>query len=690
MAKLIVWSNRRKIKDLLARRLKAAKTTRREQVEQEWRLARACVFGDDYSQSSATTQALGQDTEDFDMGDRIEVAYAFRNLRLIHSHMSSNPPVATARAQSTDLEDRRAAKAAQHVMRWFLQKLGLHNVNDLSNLDTLTVGTGVTRTGYNPDGGEPLKFDPKTCEMETDGAIEIERVPIDNFWVDANAKSDTEIRHTFELRQFTGEEIRSRWPEKWGLIRKVAAHKSNSSVNASTTMGTETEVYNPEAEPLYDLYWYFEPGFPENGFLGRFVIHAEDGTLIEGPDINPNLSYPPPPLAERRRAAAKGKKLKRRPPTAYLPYQITTDIDVPDRFWGRSALYYVAPAQRLMTNLDSATLEAVKAHGVLRLMLPAGAKLSKEALSNTSVEAIQMEEDSTNPNADIKFIAPGGLPQAMPELRGLMRQGIDDMWGVNENMFGNQSREQSAVNMQYAVNQGVMVRRRLFNKSIRTVQNQYKALLSLAIQHWDTPRALAVLGEEKAYSVEEFMNMDLYCGYEIDVEYGTHLPLDPMARRDELLKYMPIFEKAGIATRSLASAIGMADLEYVQEIGDLSRDRAEEAVDAIITKGIQVPAASKYQDHEGMLAYLLEYVNTSSFDRLPAERRALIDDHIAMRTQLAAETRTAAGAGGAPAPAPAPGGATPEQLGAAGAAPDLAAAAGGMAPAQSPPEVPPA
>jgi len=38
------------------------------------------------------------------------------------------------------------------------------------------------------------------------------------------------------------------------------------------------------------------------------------------------------------------------------------------------------------------------------------------------------------------------------------------MAGVNDSMFGQQKREQSGFSMQYATNQGKMVRRRLFNK----------------------------------------------------------------------------------------------------------------------------------------------------------------------------------------------------------------------------------
>ncbi len=675
MARLIPWKDRTKVKQLLARRLKAAKAHRRNTVEDEWRLCRNTVLGTAEDNSFLAQYAEGTDTEDFDITERLDILYAMRNVRLIHSHMSSNPPVATARAQSSDIEDRRAAKSAQHAMRWFLQTLDIHDTDDLVYLDCIITGTGISRTGFNPDSGEPTGYNEETCEMQTEGAIELERVPVDYFWPNPESHRDSEMRHTFELRLFTEEECQSYWYDKWPIIKKRGRYTGPNSPVGSTEVDaplTNSDTDGSESEPRYALFWYYEPGLPENGFLGRFCICLEDGTLITDPDVNPNQSFPPPPLDERRKAVLEGRELEKGLPTAYLPYQLVTDIDVPDRLWGRSSIFYAAPAQRVMSNIDSAMLEAVKAHGVVRLLLPSGAKMGKDAISNTSVEILSVEEDPENPDQNIQFMAPPGLPTSMTELRGSTRTGVDEMMGINENMFGQQSREQSAVNMQYAVNQGAMVRRRLFNKSVRFVRNQYKALLSLAVQHWDVKKSLAVLGEEKAYDVVELLGMDLYAGYEIDVEYGTHLPLDPMARRDELLKYFPMYQAAGMSQKSLISAIGMADLEYVQSLPDLVRDRAQEIVDTIIATGEQVDPASKFQDHAGIVAFLMEYVNTADFDRLPADRRMIIDEQIQMRIQLAAEQAQAG--------APPAGNATPA------AAPPLGGPPGSVPPAAPAPQ----
>jgi len=710
MPQLVAWDDLRKVKRTLAQRLRAAKRRRDDVVAEEWRLARGTVFGDGFSDSTMLQYMDGVDTEDFDISERIDVKYAFRNLRLIHSHMSSNPPVATARPESPDVEDRRAAKAAENVMRWMLTELDLHDKNDLANLDCLVCGTGITYTSWDTNAGDIECFDRATGEVTMKGALSIRRVSVDDFWPDADAISEDTMKHSFERIRVNEEEARSRWPDKWMLIKRAAKKPPEESDTSQVTMQERPQ----DAEPLYDLYLYFEAGRPENGMLGRFCVCTEEGVLIEGPDVNPNLAFPPPTVEARRAARRAGEELPKPGdddddaplPTAYSPYQFITDIDVQDRFWGRSALYYVAPAQRLMASIDSATLEAVKAHGKATLLLPPGMKLPKDGYANTSLEILTPEDEGEPGRGEAKFIQPFGLPPAMTELRASMRSGIDDMWGVNENMFGQQSRETSQTGMQYSVNQGAMVRRRLFNKSVRFVRNQYKALLSLVVQHWDVPEAVQVLGPENAYDVVELMGMDLYCGYRIDVEYGTHLPLDPESRRDMLLKYMPIYQQAGVSQRSIVSALGMADLEYMQSLADLARDRAKEIIDRIIETGVQQEMSSKFQDHEGILAYMLEYVNTADFEKLDLPYRLLIDDHIDIRRKASAAERTAAsgapgggaatpgpggGAGGGSLPgSPAPGGTPGNPSGAdTSAMAGPAGAASPVPPAQTPPGAPP-
>lgn len=647
--KILPWT-KSEAKKILERRLKGAKEYRKMLLEPEWAMCRNSIFDDPDLYANLTSGLEAGDTEDFDLGSRIDVKYAFRNYRLVHSHMSANPPVATARPQSQDQEDRRAARAAGQVMRWFFSTEDMHDKNDLVNVDLLSTGTGISKVLLDKGEGDIVSFDKEKMEVELEGRIKLVKVPVDFIWIDPNAKTQDDVKYIFELVQMSISEIKSCMPNKVAMIRKSATTNKTYDPRSETMSGIlgsggETGASDNGIDTLYNLYHYYEVGLPENGMLGRYCMLTDDGTVISDLSISPCLSYPAPDLKERKKARQEGRTPERGVPKAYLPYQIITDIDMPDRVYGRSSLFYVVPAQNLMSNLDSAMAEAMKAHGVVRLLLPEGAQLGKDAVGNSSVEIIPIKNTG---DGEIKFMQPAGLPAAMTELRANMKMGVDDMWGVNDNMFGQSEREQSGYQMQYAVNQGYLIRKRLFNKSVRFVRAQYMALMAHVIQHWSVPKALSVLGEESGSDVVELMGMDIFGGYEVDVEYGTHLPLDPMARRDDLIKYMPILEQAGVSKKSIASALKFADLEYVQSIGELSRDRAKEIIDYITVKHIQAEPTSKHEDHEGIVAYLLEYVNTADFKHLSDKIRALIDEHIDMRVQLAAQNAATA--------APVPGG----------------------------------
>jgi hypothetical protein len=176
----------------------------------------------------------------------------------------------------------------------------------------------------------------------------------------------------------------------------------------------------------------------------------------------------------------------------------------------------------------------------------------------------------------------------------------------------------------------------------------YKGILALGVLHWDAEKALRVLGNEDAFDVMALKGIDIDGGFEIETEYGTSLPLDPTARREELLKYMPLYEKAGVPPRRLLANLRLAELETTQSLPELARNRMQEILDVMISEGRYI-APRKFQDHEGMLAYLLEYVMLAPYQSLPDTAKALVEKHIEERRQLAAsEAAPAPAAPGAP------------------------------------------
>jgi hypothetical protein len=232
------------------------------------------------------------------------------------------------------------------------------------------------------------------------------------------------------------------------------------------------------------------------------------------------------------------------------------------------------------------------------------------------------------------------------------QQAIDAVSGVNENMFGQQSREQSGASMQYATNQGNMVRRRLFNKYVLAVESMYKGILNLCRKHWTVARVIHVIGKEKALEAIDVKGSDIDGGYDVVGEYGVTLSLDPITRREEILTLQPLFEKAGVQARTALRMLKLNELEGMYDKLDMAANRQKAIFDEMIATGRYIPP-KRFRDHENMIAWALDYFMSQEFESLPEDIQALCERHIEERTKVAATETSGGAAPAAEAPAPA-------------------------------------
>jgi hypothetical protein len=357
----------------------------------------------------------------------------------------------------------------------------------------------------------------------------------------------------------------------------------------------------------------------------------------------------------------KKAKIARLPEQAQLPYIMLTDMDIPNMVWGRSFIEYTAQLQENLNRLDSAVLDNIQAHGVARMIVPESCNVMEDAISNSPWDIVKI----TGAQPPF-FMQPPQMAPDMTSTRANILQGINDISGVNEAMFGQQSREQSGASMQYATNQGNMIRRRLFNKYVLAVESVYKNILNLIRKHWTLERTIHVLGKERALEAVDIKGADIDGGYDIVGEYGVTLSLDPVTRREEILTLQPLFEKAGVPVRTTMKMLKLNELEGMYDQLELAESRQKEIFDEMIATGRYIPP-KKYRDHENMIAWALDYFMSSEFNNLDQIVQALCERHIEDRAKLAAQEKaggvTTPGSqtpGGPPGPPlggpPAPGG----------------------------------
>lgn len=623
----------------------------RAYLEDRWIRAERSVFATTSTQNMTFLQTSLE--SNFNIGlpgidgssAEVNVAYTFKNFRFIHAQMSANPPSVVMRPTSSDQEDHRKADAADRIVRYSIRHYNMQEKIDQLSLNALLYGTGVIKTVWDSTKGDIIDWNNEKDEVVLEGDISVTVPFLWNVFLDPDAKSMDELKWIIERTYVDYEEACARWPEKKEVLKKALVEKKY----VGNVSGRQTMIQNFHYNCV-ELLEYWETGLATNGYLGRYCITTIDGDVVE--------PCRPSPFRFRRTGAVskieamdipdeqKEARIAKIPEQAALPFHLLTDVDIPNMVWGRSMVDYAAQLQENLNRIDSAFLDNVEAHGVARLVIPESADIPDDGISNAPWDVTKISG-----NQPPYFMQP---PQLMPEMTNVRVnhiQGINDVMGVNESMFGQQSREQAAAAMQYATNQGNMIRRRLFNKYVLVVESVYKAILNLVRKHWVTSRVIHVLGKEKALEAVDIRGADIDGGYDVIGEYGVSLSLDPITRRQEVITMQPLFEKAGIPPRTALKMMKLSELEGMYDKLDLAGNRQKEIFDEMIATETYIPP-KKFRDHENMIAWALDYFMTSEFEMLPQEIQALCERHIEERAQLAAQEKT-----GAPGQTPPPPGA---------------------------------
>ncbi len=647
MSRLVIWDSEQ-AKANLYTRLKDAKEDRR-MLELRWNDNERIIFNTSGETQSANASFSLEDTytgiSGVDQSDNsVGINYAFKNFRFIHAQLSANPPTVLPRPTSNDPEDRRRADAADRLIRFALREFRMQEIVDKTSLNTLLYGTGFTKSFWDVTKGDPLEMD-EEGNFVMEGEFNIKVPNVWDLYIDPDASRWEDVNYIFERIIVPWEEAKYRFPDKIEVLKRY--RKQRLEGERDHTQPSQSLIKNLKYD-VVELYEYWERGTPMNGFLGRHCICSADGDLITDLMENP----------EQYQAPSKSKEDKRkRLPVAVLPYQIFTDIDVPGTVWGKSFVEYTTALQDNLNRIDNVTLENMQAHGVARLILPEGAEIADGSITNSPWDIVKITGSQP-----FHFAQPMQLPQVIPDLMGRYKLGMDDMAGVNEAMFGQQSRETSGFSMQYATNQGNMIRRRLFNKYVLFVEDIYNSYLRIVQKHWQIPRTIKVLGKEKAFESTDIKGADIDGGYDLIVEYGASLSLDPTTRREEIITLMPLFEKAGVESRQILQMLKLNELSGMYDTLELAKDRQREIFEEMIAKGIYIEP-EELQDHKNMLKYAYYYLMTTEFKYLTEDEKVLIRKHVREREMVSAQGAGAAALGGmAPGPAPAGPGGTPPPL----------------------------
>ena len=639
MLKIFQWTEKYAQKHL--KELLVDVKSYRAVFEKQWRKNESTIYYQDGQLSGGSMESGAININDLasyldvDQVDSIGVNYTFKNYRFIHAQMSANPPTVVVRPASSDEKDRQRADSADRLVRHAIRQYNMQEQIDQVTGRTLLYGTGWMKTVWNPNIGHMEELNEHTGELIMSGDIEIKAMSTWDIYIDPIANHITDVRYIIERKWMTKEECQMLFPKYY---KKIIS--ASEKTNTNRMRFADRSKYNLQNKPVM-IYCYWEKGMPINGMAGRYVEFLEDGTLVGNIQKNP-FSFRDP------------KEDAGSVPTARLPFHMLSDIDVADQVFGKSFIEYDVEIQDVVNRLDTLTLDNVQSAGAFRMVLPEGAEIMEDSITDSPRDIIKVTG-----NQGPHYVSPPQSPPDMSALRDRLTAGIDSMAGVNESMFGEQSRETSGFSMQYATNQGNMVRRRLFNKYVGFVEATYKSYLDIIRQHWTIPQTVMVLGREKAFEAVDIKGSDIDSGFDIVVEYGASLSLDPTSRREEIMQLMPVFEKYGVDGKTIVRMLKLNELEGLYDITDRSRERQREVFEEIVFgEGDVYVAPEDMQNHDDRLAYCYEYLEGATFRDLSERVKRLLRHHTKEREKMkaagmGAPTAQEANAGANP---PGPGG----------------------------------
>ena len=611
MPKIQAWTEQDWKEQLLTRLDRARKY--REQFEGQWR-ENASIYGNvsgrEESQFNISFDNIIElESGEVDNGDSaISINEIFKYIRFWHSQMSANPPSVIVRPTSPDPGDRRKADAGDRIARHLRKELCAQEVADERNNNTLIYGIGYSKVMWDKNIGDMVDVNEETGDVNLEGDHKLYAPSVEDVWLDPDATRKQDVRWIVERRFVPLEEAIFQHPDHAKHLTEMTAARDRHEYNKIIDTESQQDISGK-----VELLEYWEKGAPINGGVGRYACFLADGTLLEY-GKNPHYQHG-------------------------LPIKILTYIDIPGQVYGKSVIEYTSRVQDMMQRMDSATLDAIQAHGVVRMALHEATDIEDEALSNSNWDYIKYG-GSTPPH----FINP---PQLMPDmwnLRETMAMAIKDMFGINDSMLGIQKREQSAVSQQTSIESGTMIHRRLMTKFAMVTEEEYRDLLGICRTKWDTPRQVLVIGKEKAFEAADFSSADIEGGFDLEVEYGTSLPLDPNMAREQLMLLMPALKEAGVSMKEILRRFRLNEVEATLDIMDLASDRQREIFEEMIAKvdeGVaEYIAPAEMEEHQGMLEYAYVYRMSSEFKYLDPEAQRLIEQHIREREYILTKQQT--------------------------------------------------
>lgn len=639
MAKLIKLTDEQLTEDLRKKMLVCEDI--RQRLKTEFDLANEIYQGvqTGYKQGAIDAALLSQAiarTPKSDEEIKLDTTSVIQATLFLHAKLSITDPVITTRPYNADIQNKKAAEYAQLVAEHI--KEVTHLSEELQKgpyLSTCVKGNGILFVGWDEDAGEVEANgapdpDNNKFTIEMTGDYLIRNVPPERFWIDPSATIlEKNANYVFEL-EFKDFNALASCEEVTAERLALAKEEMNSEESLNLIKEHVNDKITAETNTLVPLFHYWEPQRVWNGMNGTHAVFMCQK--------EPKLIYTESNPYEH----------------GELPYAMLTDIDIPDSIWGMSRILFALPLMEAMSQLFTQVIVNIELHGNIRLLLPEG--------------SLNDESRTQNPYKTLFYnAATGGEPKQMTpthvttdiwRFEEIVRAEISRLYGMGEFSQGEIKRELSSYAVQIAIEMDDKFRVRLFNKKKEFIRRIYELLLAVTKQYVKTKRALKIVGSSMISDKSFFDAADLTGEYGFNTDYGMYLPVDPAARKQQILELIKsnVLQDAGVDMKKVIATLVSGDIISINNYLE-SHKKVQDKETYEIINGSTIPI-QPWHDSEAHLESLADFMGTIFFESLPFESKQRLNEHKTLHVEALAKLKAEAqntenpeegGQGGAPA-----------------------------------------
>ena len=549
----------------------------------------------------------------------------------LHSKLCISEPQIVIKPLNPDIKNYKAAQNAQIIVEHIKEVTRMAEEFQRGvYLDTAVKGNGIAFVGWDRDAGEleangvDDNFDITKDEIRMTGDYVLRTVRPECFFIDPSAtilEKNANYCFEIEFKQFNEIAMDSALSEETiSLIKE----EMNTEESLGLIRQYINDKINSESNTIVPIYHYWEPHRAWNGMEGSHVVFV----------------------------CAKDPKIISRDSNKYehgrLPYVMTSDVDIPNSPYGMSRILFALPLMEALSQMFTQVIANIELHGNIRLLLPEGG-LNDEARTNNPYDVLFYNSAT---GGEPKQLTPTHITTDIWRFETMCRTEISKIYGMGEFSQGSIPRELSSYAVQIAIEMDDKFRIRLFNKKKEFIRNVYEVLLSITKQYVKTKRMLKIVGNTKISDNVFFESSDLEGDYGVSSDYGMYLPVDPAARKQQILELVKgnILQNAGIDMKKIISVLVSGDILEVKDLVEKSKQIQEKENLGLIS-GEDVPI-QPWHEHEGHIESLADFMASMYFENLPLELKTKVFEHkqkhIEALAKLKVEAEPAAGAPGQP------------------------------------------